>query len=236
MTLAVAPSVSYPFEDVVPGPYHNEGNRPLLQLLPAGVRTVLDVGCGAGSNARILQVRGIEVTALTLSEEEARLAAPFCVRAIVADVERERLPAFGPMFDLLLCSHVLEHLVRPRRTLKALSALLRPGGFALVAIPNMASWRPRLRLLRGDWSRDDSGFFDRTHLHFWSYDTAPGIFADTPLSIVRLDAEYAVPLWPLRRITPALSNRLDRLVGLLAPNLFAHQVLMLAQKIDAASS
>src|SRR5262245_32762897 len=134
---ALAPPVPYPYEGVIPAPYQNEGNRPLLQLLPDGVRRVLDVGCGAGSNARILQARGIEVTALTLSEEEARLAAPYCVRAIVTDVEREPLPAVGPVFDLLLCSHVLEHLVRPRRTLTALSALLRPGGFALVAIPNM---------------------------------------------------------------------------------------------------
>src|SRR5262249_34503590 len=156
VTTGVAPSVSHSYETAVPGPYDNEGNLPLLQLLPAGIRTVLDVGCGVGSNARIMQARGIQVTALTLSEEEARLAAPFCVQVIVADVERERPPVFGSMFDLLLCSHVLEHLVRPSQTLSVLSTLLRPGGFALVAIPNIASWRPRVRLLRGNWSRDGS--------------------------------------------------------------------------------
>jgi SAM-dependent methyltransferase len=229
---ALAPSVRLTYEDSVPGPYHNEGNHPLLQLLPAGVRRVLDVGCGAGSNARILQAQGIDVTALTLSREEAQLASPFCVRTIVTNVENDPLPVSEPHFDLLLCSHVLEHLMRPSRALSVLSELLRPGGFALVAMPNMASWRPRLRLLQGDWSRDDTGFFDRTHLQFWSYRTASEVFAGTPFLVVRIEAEYAVPLWPLRRMAPSLSRKLDERFGLLAPNLFAHQVMMLAQKVD----
>jgi SAM-dependent methyltransferase len=196
------------------------------------VRRVLDVGCGAGSNARILQAQGIDVTAVTLSKAEAQLAAPFCVRTIVTNLENDPLPVFEPHFDLLLCSHVLEHLTRPSRALSVLSELLRPGGFALVAIPNMASWRPRLRLLRGNWSRDDTGFFDRTHLQFWSYRTASEVFVGTPFSMVRLEAEYAVPLWPLRRMAPGLSKKLDDKFGTLAPNLFGHQVMMLAQKVD----
>jgi SAM-dependent methyltransferase len=216
----------------IPSPYQNEGNRPLLRLLPAGVRRVLDVGCGAGSNARLLQAQGVSVTALTQSPEEAQLAAPFCVRTIVADLEKDPLPAAEPLFDLLLCSHVLEHLARPSGTLRRLSDLLRPGGFALVAIPNMAFWRPRLQTLRGDWTREDTGFFDRTHLQFWTYRTAPDLFAGTPLSIVRLEAEYAVPLWPLRRVAPGLSRKLDGRIGVLAPNLFGAQVLMLAQKVE----
>jgi SAM-dependent methyltransferase len=190
------------------------------------------VGCGAGSNARILQAQGIGVTALTLSTEEAKIAAPFCVRTIVTDVESDPLPAAEPPFDLLLCSHVLEHLARPSRTLSRLSGLLRPGGFALVAIPNMAFWRPRMRLLRGDWSREETGFFDRTHLQFWSYRTASEIFEGTPLAMVRIAAEYAVPLWPLRRLAPGLSSKLDGTLGPLVPNLFGAQVLMLAQKFE----
>ena len=229
---AIAPLVRPTHEDFVPGPYHNEGNRPLLQLLPVGVRRVLDVGCGAGSNARILQAQGIDVTGLTLSKEEAQLAAPFCVRTIVGDIEKDSLPVSEASFDLVLCSHVLEHLARPSRTLSLLSELLRPGGFALVAIPNMASWRPRIRILQGNWGRDDTGFFDRTHLQFWSYRTAPEVFAGTPFSMVRIEAQYAVPLWPLRRIAPSLSRKLDDKFGILSPNLFSHQVLMLAQRLE----
>ncbi len=221
-----------PYEELVPAPYHNEGNQPLLQFLPAGVRRVLDVGCGAGSNARLLQAQGIDVTALTLSQEEAQLVAPFCVRTIVTDVENDPLPVSERPFDLILCSHVLEHLARPSRTLSLLSELLRPDGFVLVAIPNMAAWRPRMRILQGNWSRDDTGFFDRTHLQFWSYRTASGIFTGTPFSMVRLGSEYAVPLWPLRRMAPGLSKKLDDKFGMLAPNLFSHQVLMLAQKVE----
>ena len=210
--------------------YRNNGNASLLRILPAGAIRVLDVGCGAGDNARLLASRGCRVTAVTLSDEEARVASPWCERVWVADVERRELPAEGAPYDVLLMSHVLEHLVAPSQTLIRLAPLLRPGGWLLIAVPNMAHWRVRWRILRGDWHGEDTGFFDRTHLHFWSCETVAEILRNTPFDLIKAQGtDGSIPL-PLRSRVPRLASVADRIATSAVPNLTAYQVVVLAQR------
>jgi len=216
--------------------YSNEGNPALLAHLPLDAGKVLDVGCGAGANARLLHERGCRVWGITLSPGEADLAKPFCEAIQVADVEDGDFDFSDGFFDCMIFSHVLEHLVRPEVALKKLCRYLRTGGLVLIAVPNMAHWRIRLRLLRGDWRRDDSGPMDSTHLHFWSYLTAPGSIL-APLQIrSRVAGDPAFPLWPLRRWAPTWSKRIDRCTGNLWPNLFATQTLLVAEKVSQLES
>lgn len=211
--------------------YRSEANRPLLDLMPQEVRNVLDVGCGTGENARVLREGARRIVGITVSPEEAAEAGRWCTRVLVADVERDAIELAPESFDLLLLSHVVEHLARPAATLTRLARYLAPGGWAAIAVPNMAFWRVRLRLLRGDWRRDEGGWFDRTHMQFWSYDTAPDLLSGTPLSLERREGgSFAVPLWPLRRLAPGLSRCLDGAIGERLPRIFAGQVLLLARK------
>ena len=212
--------------------YANAGNPPLLALVPADARRVLDVGCGAGDNARLLKQRGCRVWGVTLSEAEADLARPHCEEILIRNAETDPLDFPADFFDVVLLSHVVEHMVRPDAALARLAAHLRPAGLALVAVPNMANYRWRLRLLRGDWRGEDSGPFDRTHYHFWSYETADEVFRGTPFRVVRKSAgDPAVPLWPLRRALPRRAARaLDGLGGRLFPNLFAGQTLLVGRR------
>jgi hypothetical protein len=64
--------------------------------------------------------------------------------------------------DMLLLSHVLEHMVRRKYALAHRARLVRADGMAFAAVPNIASWR--MRHLRGDWTRSNVGFMDETHL------------------------------------------------------------------------
>jgi SAM-dependent methyltransferase len=167
---------------------------------------------------------------VTLSARESELAGAYCDRVSVCDVEREDLPFPARSFDVLLLSHVLEHLNSPGHALTRLARWLRPGGWVLAAVPNMAFWRVRARILAGDWKRDDTGFLDRTHLHFWSYRTAHEVFEGTPFVLKRVVAgELAIPLWPLRALAPGVAHAIDDAIGGIWPNLAAGQVLMLGQ-------
>src|SRR5579863_8996555 len=200
--------------------YENSGNASVLALLPSSAVRVLDVGCGAGDNARLLQANGHRVSGVTVSPEEAHVARKYCERVWVGDVERMPLPTDAGPFDALLMSHVVEHLVEPSATITRLAPLLRPQGWLVVAVPNMAFWRVRWRVLRGDWSREDTGFFDRTHVQFWTYDTRGEILRGTPFELLRAyGADGGVPLRPLRRRSPRLASRLDRAGLALLPNL-----------------
>jgi SAM-dependent methyltransferase len=213
--------------------YRNLGNHAVLALVPPDARRVLDVGCGAGDNARILRQRNCQVWGVTLSEAEAEAAREVCEGVCVGNVETGDLDLPVGHFDVILLSSVLEHLIDPNRALTRLAAHLRVGGIVLVAVPNMANYRLRLRFLWGDWHREPQGALDHTHFHFWSYETIDEAFRNTPLQITKkVPGDPAIPLWPLRRLLPPASLRwLDVLGGKLRPNLFAGQCLVVAQRV-----
>ena len=213
--------------------YSNQGNRDLLALRPEGAREILDVGCGAGDNAEILKRACVDcrVTGITYSIAESRIARPRLDECYVVDIEHTVPEALVPeSFDLVLFSHVLEHLREPAAVLARYSELLRPGGVILIAVPNIACWRIRLQLLRGDFEYQTSGHMDDTHLRFFTYFTvASYLLSKSPrLSIDTCGASGSVPLWVMRRV-PLLrqaAEAIDRWGVARWPNLFGGQVLL----------
>lgn len=214
--------------------YVNDGNAALLALVRAEDRLILDVGCGAGDNARALIARGATVHGVTASADEFAIAAGVMTRVTLADVESWNADYAPATFDAILLSHVLEHLVDPRRVIVRLLPLLRDGGRFYVALPNIAFWRQRLRLLRGIFRYEDGGIMDHTHLRFFTYDTAQELLAVPGLRLVETYVTGSAPLRPLRRILPSLASRIDRSCCRHAPNCFGYEVLITAEKSSPA--
>src|SRR5215213_5570721 len=110
-------------------------NADVLARVPGGAARVLDVGCGTGALGRVVKERvGCELVGLTHSEREAERASAHLDRVLVCDLNEFEPEGLG-QFDCVICSHVLEHLYRPERLLKALKRNLAPGGVLLVALP-----------------------------------------------------------------------------------------------------
>jgi SAM-dependent methyltransferase len=145
----------------------------LLPLQEAGVRTVLELGCGTGNDAARLAGEGYSVTAIDLSGEaigQARARFGSMARFMVADIAQP-LPFPSGDFDAVM-SNVAMHMF-PDRVARAVftevGRLVRPGGLFLFHV-NALEDRPLrarslpARELEPDYVAEESG----QTMHFFS--------------------------------------------------------------------
>ena len=164
----------------------------ILDGLPRELR-VLDIGCGSGVHgAELKRLLGHQVTGVDLSGESIRKAATRLAAAYVADVTKPEAYPFAAGFDVLLFSDILEHLYDPVAVLSSHLKLLKPGGHAVVSLPNVAIWNVRLELLFGRFRYQDTGTLDRTHIRFFNQRGYFELLEACGLEVVR------------RRITPGV--------------------------------
>lgn len=145
----------------------------LASLIGPGAK-VLDLGCGSGALGQWLTTHAhCQVDGLTLSDQEASLAAPHYRRVEVGNLETTDLTAlFAPGgYQAVVCADVLEHLSQPERILKACHTLLAPDGELLISIPNAAYCGLLAELLAGRFDYRTEGLLDRTHLRFFTRST-----------------------------------------------------------------
>lgn len=195
--------------------------KALLERTPQG-SSVLDVGCWSGFAGRFLRdARGAEVDGVephvAMAERAQRdYRAVYCMGVEQA---ADRLLADKRAYDVLLFLDVLEHLTAPAEILERSRSLVKPGGRALVSLPNVAHWSVRKELLMGRWRYTQSGLLDQTHLRFFTLASARQLATQSGWRIVYQDAALTPPP-PLRGLA---QERLKPLRGW--PELFAVQLL-----------
>jgi len=212
--------------------YKNNGNTNLLDILPASPGKIVDCGCGAGDNARILSSRGWHVTGVTIDPREQAVARQFCEAVHLGDLEHGLPSGIEGKFDAALASHVLEHLAKPEHLLQELRERLNPGGVIAVALPNIAHYRQRISLLRGKFDYTETGPLDRTHLRFYTHETATQLLEQNGYELLTAAVQGTLPWWKTRRITSLRAiARVDEWAVRKRPNLLGSQSLLLARPI-----
>lgn len=176
--------------------YYETAREELLGLL-GDVRParVLEVGCGAGQNLARLKQRwpDIRTVGIELRPDAAEMArsAGRVDEVVQFDVLDEACQFEPESFDVLIMSHVLEHFAQPERVLSKAVTWLRRGGQVLVALPNVRHISVLLPLIwRGDFNYADSGILDRTHLRFFTRDSAVRLVEDGGLEVLTVMPEF----------------------------------------------
>jgi 2-polyprenyl-3-methyl-5-hydroxy-6-metoxy-1,4-benzoquinol methylase len=211
--------------------YQNSGNTEVLRWVPSEAKTILDIGCGAGDNARALSGRSLAIDGITLSEEEAKIARQYCRNVFVHNLENG-LPqtAHGP-YDVILASHVLEHICFPEKLLRDISSVLSDRGVLIVALPNVCHWRNRLGVLFGKFEYTKTGIMDNTHFKWYTFLSGRRLLESHGFQVRQAYAEGIAPLWIVRKILPrGVIKSLDALMCRLSPGLFGVQLLYVATR------
>jgi len=157
--------------------YVERPNSVLLSLLETWVLSrnhrarVLDIGCGAGANARALRVSHPDATLIGIepNTHAAELARGAFDEVFGGTAEEWFAHNTGAEFDAVLLSDVVEHIADPVAFLRTLSRApaLEQARF-IVSVPNYAVWYNRVRTLAGRFEYNWSGLYDRTHLRFFT--------------------------------------------------------------------
>ena len=98
-------------------------------------KQVLDIGCGQGVFLEMMRDRGFEVYGVELGEESARVAREERGLNVVTG-DLLTLEAENDSFDAVVMSHLIEHVDDPIAVLERVRDLLKPGGVALLSLPN----------------------------------------------------------------------------------------------------
>jgi 2-polyprenyl-3-methyl-5-hydroxy-6-metoxy-1,4-benzoquinol methylase len=211
--------------------YENQGLPALIDLVDPRQSRVLDVGCGAGANMRLLAARGHEVVGETLSDAEAELVRKAGFACLVRDISGGEMGFPAESFDALVFSHVLEHLAFPEAVLRRYVTLLKRGGGVYVAVPNALRLAERLDFVRGRFRYTETGIMDRTHLRFFDFRSARHLVEQDNLEVLRHFGVGHFPMGPFRKAAPGLCRRVDRWVCRWWPGIFAFHIIVTARKL-----
>lgn len=159
--------------------YYGRANPTLLDQVEPQARRLLELGCGAGAFARAVRARqpvdwyvGLDLAAEALAQAGDALDVALTCNIDQVPVWqndprlRQALPPTS--FDHVVLGDVLEHLYAPQAVLQQAVHCLRPGGSALVCMPNVQHWSVLAQLLAGHWPQTDEGLFDRTHIRWFT--------------------------------------------------------------------
>lgn len=97
--------------------------------------TLLEIGCGTGGAAATL-AEALGWSAVGIEPDVASRAIAMTLGVAVDATNLDGFVASGRTFDLILLSHVLEHVVDPARFLEQVLRLLGPDGVLLIEVPN----------------------------------------------------------------------------------------------------
>jgi SAM-dependent methyltransferase len=164
--------------------------------------SVLEIGCATGELAaavrEALPLDRYEAIELSPAGESARPRVDALHTRPLRDLLAEGFA--GDRFDVVLMSHVLEHLEDPAAEIAAIGTVLKPGGILFLEVPNGPGNR--------NLPIDDS----RSHLHFFGVTSLTRLLAQAGFETAatatdaRLDARTAdslrvvarrfrVPIW-----------------------------------------
>jgi SAM-dependent methyltransferase/uncharacterized protein YbaR (Trm112 family) len=111
---------------------------------------ILDIGCGDGAATALLahQAAGHTVIGTDWSQMALARARSRGLTLLRASIDGA-LPFMDGVFDVIVLSEIIEHLVDPDDALDEAIRVLRPGGSLFLSTPNLAAWFNRVLLLAG---------------------------------------------------------------------------------------
>jgi 2-polyprenyl-3-methyl-5-hydroxy-6-metoxy-1,4-benzoquinol methylase len=148
----------------------------------------------------------------------------------------ENAPLEPGTYKLVVCGDVLEHTPDPVGVLRKLIEASAADARFIISLPNVAHLAIRMMLLFGRFPKMERGILDKTHLQFFTKDTATDMLKSAGLQVEKVSCT-GVPLdeiWKSGegKLLYKLMTKSQHLALAVAPRLFGFQWIFLARRAN----
>ncbi len=212
--------------------YSHDANLPVLNKIEKSDLNILDVGCGAGQNAAQLFSIGKIVDGITISPQEAKEGKHYFRNIFIQNLEHG-LPeeVKEQNYDVVLCSHVLEHIAYPEKLLEdILNLTLKNGAKLIIALPNFLHYNNRFKIFKGNFDYTESGLMDNTHVRWYTFKSAQELFQKRGLKVISAEVDGNLPFYSITKYLPFLVQKMiKKILFKISPGFFGYQIILICE-------
>jgi 2-polyprenyl-3-methyl-5-hydroxy-6-metoxy-1,4-benzoquinol methylase len=171
----------------------NDSHSSILRQVRSG-SVILEFGPANGAMTKYMRdVLNCKVYIVEIDKKAGKIAANYAVDHLFGDIEQyEWLNKYRNIkFDYIIFADVLEHLHNPEKVLLSSKELLKEDGSVLISIPNIGHNAVVMSLVNNEFEYRELGFLDRTHIHFFTYNSLERMLDRIRLYPVKRLATYA---------------------------------------------
>jgi 2-polyprenyl-6-hydroxyphenyl methylase/3-demethylubiquinone-9 3-methyltransferase len=157
-------------------------------------KRVIDVGCGNGSVAALLNSHGWSVTGIDASEQGIRHAMESYpgLNLHLGSVYDDLCAQYG-QFPVVVSLEVVEHVYDPRKYANTVFSLLESGGTAIISTPYHGYWKNLAMALSGRLDGHFTALWDHGHIKFWSIKTLSALLSEAGFVDIRFERVGRIP-------------------------------------------
>lgn len=200
---------------------HNSDNRvcDFINFLPKNSKNLTAIEFGPGSGRTLIGLLRLfpKAKLYGFDNKPAKLKS---IKIFKVDLDTFPILRFSQLFkktDIFIFLDVLEHLYSPETFLSSVYINSNKGSLFIISCPNFASIRMLNAWLFGEIPKNDFGFFDKTHLHWFSVNSFSHFFKQESCSSVVCEYIFS-------------KNKFYASLQKLLPNRLCSQFILIAKK------
>ena len=176
--------------NLISGDYSSSFNKVVYSEISAN-SNCLDVGCWTGNLGKaLIEKKNCTVDGMDFRDDVLKYAKEVgyhkTFKLNLNSPELDFSLLGDTKYDFIIFADVLEHLINPDNILHSLKNNLTPDGNIIISLPNVAFLLNRILLLFGRWNYKEFGTLDKTHLKFYTIDSAIKMIEKTGFKIVKI--------------------------------------------------
>ena len=146
-------------------------------------KRILDIGCGEGYMLRRLkdkfdELHGLDIAPSRLKEAKSKIKEINSFKIskfkFVEGNADDHLPFPNDFYDVIICIALIEHVYDIFFLVKEIYRVLKPDGYVIIEVPNLAYLKHRISLLLGFLPMTSSAYnweeigWDGAHIHYFT--------------------------------------------------------------------